>query len=145
MKKLFILFSLVICISAYSVQDSAKYVTNSNVEKLADKYIDKISTSLATLAQGLKQPADHVYKILIRQEMVWGISSLMFLIVSFTSMIFVFKIGNKDDWDNIAIKAWCTISIMSFTVALIWFLVSGMGSLFNPEYGAIQSIISVFK
>jgi uncharacterized membrane protein YidH (DUF202 family) len=160
MKKLFFLLSLMICITAYPAQDSAKYVTNSNVEKLADKYIDKISTSLAALAQGLKQPAEHVYKVLVRQQVVQSISFLVFPILAIICVCLIIKYGAKSKWQefssykNNEADAWnkaATITLISSILLGVFILITCLlfniiiQGFFNPEYGAIQSIISVFK
>ena len=74
-------------IVAFSVnaQDST-LVTNTNVEKLVDKYSGKIEAAIVSLAESLQQPAEHVYKVLVKQQIVKainGLGILLFLLILF--------------------------------------------------------------
>ncbi len=53
-----------------TVKDNVELVTDSNVEKLVDKYSTKVTVAIQGLAKSLQQPAEHVYKILIRQQLL---------------------------------------------------------------------------
>ena len=45
-----------------------EYVTNSDAEKLFDKYTGKFAVAIEELAESLKVPAEHVYNILIKDQ-----------------------------------------------------------------------------
>ena len=62
--------------------------TVGEVERLVDKYSGKISDVLTSLAQSLKVPADHVYKVFTNQYFYEGlISTCIFLFFFIMSII----------------------------------------------------------
>lgn len=152
MKKFLLLLSLVsVCFISNAQSDTSRYVTNSNTEKLVDKYIDKVESSITAIAQSLKQPAEHVYKILIKQQSVksWvRLFTLPILAIFVLSFFYSLKYSKWDEGPDNDAAGLCIISgilsIITF-IALICFLETIITGLINPEYGAIQEILSVFK
>lgn len=93
---------MAIGLNSFATVDSAQYVTNSNAEKLIDKYSEKIESTIVSLAQSLKQPAEHVYKILVKQQIVKSYIKLAHLLVEIMILIVVFKINSalpKNGWE----------------------------------------------
>lgn len=162
MKKLllFLLLSFIINIG-YSQQDSTSYVTNSNVEKLVDKYSTKLEASITALAKELKQPAEHVYKILVKQQIVLSFSYLLIFLLTIGLIIgFIpfMRYGLKGDtqyqyyssnfgkYDGLVGLAvfWGILIIVGLSASVI-LLPDILQGFLNPEYGAIKDIISFFK
>ena len=81
MKKLiFILLLLIGGLVVSAQSDSSQYVTNSNVEKLIDKYGGKLEATVISIAQTLKQPTEHVYEVLVKQQVVKSIQALIIIV-----------------------------------------------------------------
>lgn len=146
MKKLFIIVCLVFITGvSFAQQDSTKYVTNSNVERLVDKYTDKIEVAITSLAQELKQPVEHVYKLLVKQQVVkaatWTVAIIVALLVTIGLWIlWYFDKEEKDEWWGLPV----------FVTGILCVLIAGtlstiLGGFINPEYGAINEIIDWIK
>lgn len=136
--------------------DSVKYVTNTNTEKLIDKYSDKVSAAITSLAKELKQPAEYVYKTIVKQQYVVAITDIFLNVIFIVSSIICFYfslkyrkksgevLGEYDDFVQIFLVAGIILSIMSILFIIINFS-EIMTGLFNPDYGAITTIGSFFK
>jgi zinc transporter ZupT len=172
MKKILILLSLFIFSINITAQDSTKYVTELNAEKLVDKYAAKFEATIISLAETLKTPAEHVYVVLIKQQRIKAATFILIFVIGLI-MLSIFRqqfkhaqwhekpdyhrseYKDKEEYDQ-----WCkencfnkhaTLSLISGFTCLIFLLVSLinvdtiMTGLFNPEYGAINSIIDMVK
>lgn len=143
MKKLVLILLLFITFISYGQTDSTQYVTNSNVEKLVDKYSEKIESAIIALADKLQQPVEHIYKLIIKQQLIKGISSIIVffigLIITTIGVILIFK--DYDEGGTVL----TTIGVFILLTGIIWFCVSGVTCLFNPEYAAIKEIIRMIK
>ena len=78
-------------------------VTDSDTEKLIDKYSEKISATVTSLAETLKQPATHVYGLLVRQQVLksWiflSASSIFWLLGGFMIILRWFSKEKEDGW-----------------------------------------------
>jgi hypothetical protein len=142
MKKfiLFLLFS--IALSGYA-QDST-LVTNTDAEKLIDKYSAKIEATIISLAENLKKPAEHVYSVLIKQQVVQSWTWLIVLILMFVVLVFLWAVwyldsGRNEWWGMPAIFTLIYFLIIPFTINVI---VTGF---LNPEYGALMEIANFMK
>jgi hypothetical protein len=124
--------------------------TSSNFKTI---YTD-IKDGISALASGLKVGAEHVYGVLVKQQVINAITYLILGIISLILMLnFIKRYKDpKEDWGN---DEWPTfLGIIRFfqiviaCVLLIGFLFSidnivmGFG---NPEYGAIETIIDIVK
>jgi hypothetical protein len=172
MKKFFFVLMAVIMTSVVQANNVAvkndstatqvtQTVTNSTVEKLVDKYSAKVEASTVALAQSLKQPAEHVYKVLIKQQIV-NAAGLLFIPIGFIILLIIFyrlmKYGfspskkyeghtmfyEKED----ALTGLATI-IGMFTLVMIILSViyfpDILQGFINPEYGAMKEIVSWIK
>lgn len=150
MKKLLFILLLVlpfIGISQINSTNTNNYVTEYSVEKLIDKYSDKLEASLISLSKELKQPVEYVYKLVVRQQYVEGISSILLLIISIIVLfIGCSRIGLKTDFEE-EFPWIIPIVVGGFLLigAVIWIFDSGITCLVNPEYAAIKDIISFFN
>lgn len=164
MKRLFsiLLISFVGLSTMYAQNDTTNVVnenvTGSNVEKLVDKYSGKIEAGIASLAKTLKQPAEHVYMILVRQQYVEASTYLSFWLLTFIFLIIFLKVLKRSKWsendsapDHEKFNRYATFSIITGALTFIFFLISFVNidivlqGFINPEYGAIMDIVDMFK
>lgn len=129
--------------STINIPDSAS-VTFSKV------YTD-VKTGIAALASSLKVGAEHVYEILVRQQLVKSITWLVEILVIILLFIFMAKpvwkwsTTNADESGGISYAPGVILYIclsVSLIVGLchIENIITGF---VNPEYGAIKDIISI--
>ena len=154
MKKiLFLLVALFVANSVAFSQEKEELVTESNVERLVDKYSTKIEASIISLAESLQQPAEYVYTVLVRQQYVKASASTAMLLV-FIIFFIVFKVSiSEADFSERGFNRHALISIISGAVGLIGIIVFTADGCFmdilqgfiNPDYGAIQDIANLFK
>ena len=149
MKKFILLFMLFFTIGVTYAQDSTQYVTNSNAEKLIDKYSAKVENAIIALAEKLQQPAEHVYKILVKQQVVYGVSTLLFVVFSVIVVFWGFKIYHKNQdefngWDFFGMFL-IVLGCIAFVISFIMFAGGGLSGLINPEYGALKDIVNMIK
>lgn len=131
-----------------------EYVTDTDAEKLVDKYSKEFSAAIESLAESLEKPASHVYNVLITQKTVEAYSylTLIFILVITTTILYL--ILRKFEKKETSIT---NNNIIGTTVAfmLIAIIVAGIVTgvtidniimgLFNPEYGAIKDIFELVK
>jgi hypothetical protein len=141
------------------ITEVQEYVTNSNAEKLFDKYTDKLSTAIVGLAEILKVPATHVYGILIKQQYVLAYIGLFIFFITLLFIILSLKYAlNIDDWDDGSVKKNKPTCSLGFFIAfgiigIIFLLCFFIGhypedifqGFINPEYGAIKDIVNFIK
>lgn len=153
MKKLVLILLLFITFLSYGHTDSTQYVTNSNVEKLVYKYSEKIESAIVALADKLQQPVEHVYKLIIKQQLIEGISSIIVLFIGVFVMIAGIILLSKY-YENIGMVSkyyenigmfFSLMGLVVLVIGIIWFFASGITCLFNPEYAAIKEIINMIK
>jgi peptidoglycan biosynthesis protein MviN/MurJ (putative lipid II flippase) len=148
MKNIILILGLLFSVSVFS-QDTTKYVTNTNAEKLVDKYLDQATSAITALAVSLKQPAEHVYEVLVKQQIVKGVMVLSILVLSLFMIILSYAFSRKSDFNKGNFAAVSTIAcgvagciMFLYSMVCMDMLITG---LFNPEYSAIKEIVSFFK
>ena len=157
---LFMAMIVMMSISTYAQKDSL--VTNTNAEKLVDKYLAKVETLVTGLAAKLQVPAEHIYKVIVKQQLVNSLSMLFILIVTMLPALSVkwwfrkhlevqdaYKQKHNSyysdvttgyEWGGYVIGI--IMPCISFVIFLSWFS-NIMTGIFNPEYGALKSITSM--
>jgi hypothetical protein len=108
-----------------------------------------VKGALQQLAGPLKVGAEHVYTILVKQQVVrattWLCVDVLLLLLTSTFVYFSFKEIKKNPSSD---DSWFALPLLLFTGAFITTLftiniiVSGF---VNPEYGAIQDILDVIR
>lgn len=111
-----------------------------------------IKAGLSGLGSALKVGSEHVYEVLIKQQIVYGILySIIFLLgIILTSIgIRMFHKSKTSDWEAPTILI---LSILCFWVGGLTLLGIGIGHIdnittgfINPEYGAIKDILEFIK
>jgi hypothetical protein len=143
--------------SVLIAQVDSGYVTNTNIEKLIDKYGGKVSAAMVAIAKELKQPVEHIYVVLVRQQVVKSIADLfLFLVTIVLSYISIKAMINPKalwNWNTIngagniystggAILAVISVIILGVSISNFNEMVTGF---VNPEFGAMQDIVGFFK
>lgn len=145
MKRLIMILLLFTVSFAVYSQDSTKYVTDTNTEKLIDKYSDKIGDAITALAEKLQQPAEHVYKVLVKQQVVWGVGTLVGVVLG-ALFLFIGLLGiSKWRWDDDYCIPLNIVGVIILLVSLVLFFFYGLTGLINPEYGALKDIVNMIK
>ena len=134
-----------------AVQKGVGIVDTSSNFKMV--YTD-IKDGISALASGLRVGAEHVYMVLVKQQIVYAI---VYLIVGLIAMILIINWINgykdtnqkwEDDSDFTGLGVIKLIQIVIAGVMLGVFLFhidTIIMGFVNPEYGAIQTIIDIVK
>jgi uncharacterized membrane protein YcjF (UPF0283 family) len=142
MKKLFILLLFVnFTLTIFAVEEVTKVSTEVN--SIVDNVFDKTSEAVKELSQALKVPAEHVYSILVKQQLtrsyVWTFINSFLLLACIVLWIFWIRdLENKEDWWGLPVTT---------SVIFIIIFISSVGTIatgfINPEYGAIREIMNI--
>ena len=134
--------------------------TSSNFKLI----VNNVTNGISALSTGLKVGAEHVYKVLVVQQIVKAITSiivyLVLIVVIFLYLRRISRTGetfnNKDHknynntWDDHpeVIIPGVAISVIAGVIFVIYFartIQETVGGLVNPEYGALQEIFIFVK
>ncbi len=141
-----------------SAQSGTKTVYNDGKEVVTTVYNDaksltpKIANGINEIAKGLKIGAESVWKILIRQQLVWSITILLSLIGTILSWIhfwYRFNIACENDWGRSGsghyelICIMCAVISISGSVLVVIHFNDMITGFLNPEYGAMRDIVLV--
>ena len=160
MKKLliilfFIAFASITASAEISTVDSTG--VNQNLKYVAEK----MEGAINVFAQKLKVPAEHVYKIMIRQQATVAVTELFALLcIIFTTLLFF--LSYRKNWklykneknystksnleDTYQVMAGWSIGGLVITIVLFFlFTIDGLPRLINPEYYAIKDIFSILR
>lgn len=149
-------------VQALSVDSTITDIKQSTVETV--KTIDTSSTfkqiysdvksGITGLAAALKIGAEHVYMVLVRQQIANAITYLLITLLFITIPLFYFKklyewaSKNSKESEGFSYFGFCIVTIVPLIIGVILFCVNMneiiMGFV-NPEYGAIQEIIHFVK
>lgn len=150
----FVVFSL-ICIAGYS-QDSLKVKDLADSTQLTfSKVYSDVKAGLVGLGSALKVGSEHVYRVLVKQQIVKSVTWLLTMIVFFLILakgISWCKRCYKDDdidfdnspgpWIGAIITA--IVGVIGFISSVCYLDVIVTGFV-NPEYGAIKDIFEFIK
>jgi hypothetical protein len=118
------------------------------------KVYNDVKGALNGLASGLKVGTEHVYAVLIKQQLVSSIVYLITLIISIIVSIFLVKYIKalvktaEDAYDDFGYYFLCIlfgIIILIMFIISICHMESMITGFINPEYGAIKEIIDKIK
>lgn len=141
-------------------------IPDSSALTFKEVYSD-IKSGLTALGSSLKVGSEHVYEVLVRQQLVNSLTYLSILVITILFFICFFKViktakyGSHiyNDSDNKESRYWIgnrwnlngTLSIIFGLISFIGIVLSIssfndmiMGFI-NPEYGAIKEILEVIK
>ena len=127
-----------------------EYVTESNVEKLVDKYTDKIGAAFEALSQKLEQPVEYVWNAFVKVNFAKGIVQLLFLLCFIISVFIVLrllKLLKDDDNNEVLIGAFVIAALIcAFSlIATFCTITEAIPRLIAPEYYALKEVFELFK
>jgi hypothetical protein len=146
MKKVLIALFLLISISVVAQNNTTEPLptVGDQTVQVVNAVFDKTTEVIQQLADALSVPAEHVYKVLVRQQVITGVSLIIGTFVFIIVFILLFRYGNKTDWEYDAVAVSCILIGLLLSVLISVTIFGGIPKLLNPEYGAIKDIISVF-
>ena len=118
-----------------------------------EKVYSDVKAGITGLAQALKVPAERVYSVIIKQQIVIAVSWLTLLLLSFFSIVnWLLAYKSKEEWNShgdptgIGIVRIIQITISSLILILSTFFIEDILTGFiNPEYGALKDIVDFIK
>ena len=124
-----------------------------NIDVTFTTVYNDVKEALSGLANGLQVGGEHVYEVLVRQQLIVGITWLSYLILLVPiCFIFVYSYKNIENGTSDATEGFNVfILVLSGCFALltaILFIIElrvGLTGFFNPEYGAIQEILKLIN
>lgn len=129
-------------------EDSTALSAASETERLVDKYSAKVYDTVVTVADQLKEPAEHAYKVLVRKNFIHGVSfvslTLILLVVGVWLML---KTDFRRIDEDIHFARFLVGGIIiAIAVVLSMFgLSTAINNIFNPEYAAMIEISKLLK
>jgi hypothetical protein len=169
MKKIVFLISLIVITIAVSAQTTTPDQPISETERIVDKYLDRAEDAISALAEKLSVPAEHVYGVLVKQQVIKSVST--FFLIVFLIIISALAVWLPyKDWERSNIRyaaahdrdddyrrwglddRWWLWSMVPGIAVLIGSIIALAScaeliatGIFNPEYGAIKAILSVMQ
>ena len=148
MKKLFfILFMFV----SFAVNAESNVVSNDSTALTLNKVYEDVKEGIQGLAVALKAPAEHVYKIIVKQQVVNSVSYLITWLILLLPLITIkwWLINLEEASDSIGwFIGFIFIVIVPAIIGIIGLAVTSseiITGFVNPEYGAIKDIMSFIK
>lgn len=158
MKRIFALLTIALM---FSIQSFAGDTTDTKVDTskiTVTKVYGDVKTALVALGSALKVGTEHVYKILVTQSIVEALVYVVVLIIGIIVSLIAYNRIKKallewesedgDDGKGNTNMVFGVIWAITGVIMLVIFVVnlgSTVTGLFNPEYGALNKIISIIK
>jgi hypothetical protein len=169
MKKIVFFISLIVITIAAPAQTAAPDQPISETERIVDKYLDRAEDAISALAEKLSVPAEHVYSVLVKQQVIKSVSTLFLIVFLIIISILAIWLPYKD-WEKSNMRyaaghdrdegyrrwdlddRWWLWSMIPGSIVLISSIIALVScaeliatGLLNPEYGAIKTILSVMQ
>ena len=158
--KQFKTFFIIIAISLIAITVNATIIDTTSTSTVVkadsttaltfNKVYENVKEGIQGLASALKAPAEHVYEVLIKQQLVnsWfgTILIIVLLVLLFISIQYLKDCNNNEDIKDLTGPI--LLVIIASVVTFVVFIVVGpdiLTGFFNPEYGAIKDIINFIK
>lgn len=117
-------------------------------DTLATRIYTDVKSALAQMGQALSVGAEHVYEVLVRQQVINSITNLIIyslVIIPICGIKYFYKRASEDKIQHIMA---CIISCaVTFGLTLYFFKTVNdtITGFFNPEYGAIKQIAEMIR
>ncbi len=99
MKKIVFFISLIVITIAAPAQTAAPDQPISETERIVDKYLDRAEDAISALAEKLSVPAEHVYSVLVKQQVIKSVSTLFLIVFLIIISILAIWLPYKD-WEK---------------------------------------------
>lgn len=119
---------------------------------------DKIFGYIDAIAEKLGVAAEYVFKVLVKQQIIHGITSIVVWLMSLIAVVVMMRFASHFDKkareeefmgtsDNWALVLWATSGFLGFILCLVTVLggPDAIGKIINPEYYALKEIIEAVK
>lgn len=162
MKKLFIVIAMLLCSAGIFAQETTtveKTVVAKEVNSIVNNTVDRAEEAITKLAAVLKVPAEHVYKVLVKQQIVLSIVNIFIAIFTIFFIIGTYKFFlygcapyRKDsDYSRFyrsdgGLQIIAAILTLISIIGLVYTIVSlgvTVAGFCNPEYGAMKDITNM--
>ncbi len=148
MKKLLCILTIsFLFISTGYTQEQPKQDESSAVTEVVDKVFDRTTQAIQELADVLKVPAEKVYSILVKQQVVKAVTLVIVdviivaFLLTFTVRIWKWAKQCSEDSGGGSYFVALVMTEIPFIVVFCSLQTVVMG-LINPEYGAIKEILT---
>lgn len=156
--------------SADSVKATIEQVLPDSAQVTFKEVYNDIKAGLTGLASGLKVGTEHVYGILVKQQIVNAVVYIPFILLGFILFIYFFLcfksksrfkvsrswhskeekyiyVTDEAEWSESHIAKVIIIGLLSLVFTLVGLLNidTVLVGLINPEYGAIREILTFIK
>lgn len=135
-----------------SIKTDLNYaVTSIDTSSVTKTIYQDVKSALVGLSSGLKVGAEHVYEILVKQQIVNSITYLILLTIALLLIIPLYRFikfcVNNDDINegHFWICFFGVIIIGFFNVIMLFNIDNIIMGFVNPEYGAIEKILELIK
>lgn len=138
--------------------------TSSNFKAI---YTD-VKTGIAALSSALKVGAEHVYTVLVKQQIVNSISNIILILIFFISSIMLYKeagkkytthrerVKSKDRYDSALDQTSQGVGCILLNIGAAILFIATIGvftntynsiisGIINPHYGAMKDIIEIVR
>ena len=139
---------VIISLAAFA-QDTPHIATPDSSNVTWSKVYNDVKGALVGLGSALKTSADHVYAVLIKQQLL---NAIMWSVVGAIILVFLlvfrynFKKADFDEFDRHGTLA--MISGIISAILILFFMChldTVIDGFFNPEYGALKDVMSFIK
>lgn len=158
MKRIFALLTIALM---FSIQSFAGDTTDTKVDTskiTVTKVYGDVKTALVALGSALKVGTEHVYKVLVTQSIVEALVYVVLFILGIIASLICYNRVKKalleyesEDGDdgkgntNVVFAVVWGIAGVIMLMVFVFNLGATITGLFNPEYGALNKIISLIK
>ena len=113
---------------------------------MTDKMVELIVSKLEILAHQLGLTAQQIFPYFVKQQIIYGMTTLICLIISIIvlGVSFKFMFSSKQKIENTGCVL-CVIGGIIFIISILVFCCQGIGQLYNSEYFAIKNLIELVK
>lgn len=154
MRKLLFLSLFLLSFSVFAEDSTLKAIKDTSEVTFSKVYND-VKTGINAVASALKVGAEHVYEVLVKQQVVnaivWiliGVLPLLLLLV-FGKSVWKWASIQEKEHDAEGFAGFCAFLFYCFTIIpsiiLMFHIDIVVTGFVNPEYGALQEIMSWIK
>lgn len=153
---------MLVVFAAFTISGFAKEVKVSlpdTTKVTFTQVYNDVKEGITGLATALKEPAEHIYKLMVKQQFINSITYCMFPLLSIVFIIVSVSFLKKSKWgeDDFGVKEeerfnrYASLSMITVALSIVLLIISFaltddiITGFMNPEYGAIKEIMSFIK